>query len=95
MAKQKWLGEIASAFGMNVSEFAEFIGYSRGGLYFANKETRKADRRKLDLAIFKLGVISEKIHAADIDRANEDYKKRIELMEELMHRFGYSKDELS
>lgn len=88
MAKQNFLAEIARAFGMNVSEFAEFIGYSRANLYAANEGHYRLNSRRMSLVKFKLGITSQKMFEADQKRAEEDLKKRIALIDELICRLG-------
>ena len=86
--KHKWLLECANAYGMNVKDFAEFMGYSRQALYQANEGTARLDPRRLALAQFKLEAVSEKMLAEETARAKENFAKRNELIEALMDKLG-------
>ena len=86
--KHMWLLECAKAFGMNVKEFAGFIGYSRQALYQANEGIHKLDPMKLALAQFKLEVFSEKMHTEEQAKSEENFKKRNKLIDDLMERLS-------
>lgn len=86
--KHMWLLECSKAFGMNVKEFAEFIGYSRQALYQANEGIGRLDPRRLALAQFKLEVVSEKMHIEEQAKAEENFKKRNKLIDDIMERLS-------
>ena len=86
--KHKWLLECANAFGMKVKDFAETMGYSRQAVYQANEGITRLDPRRLALAQFKLDAISEKMYAEEKAMAEENFKKRNKLIDELMDRLS-------
>lgn len=86
--KHKWLLECANAFGMKVKDFAEFMGYSRQAVYQANEGITKLEPRRLALAQFKLDAVNEKMLAEERAKADENFKRREKLIDELMERLG-------
>ena len=90
MPKQKnmWLMEIAQHFGMSVSQFAEFMGYSRQALYQAAADNGHLEERRLAVAQYKLEERNEAMRKAAITEAEEQFKKRQQLIESLVDRLG-------
>lgn len=86
--KKSWVHECANAFGMTVTEFAEFTGYTRQALYLANRGDNKLDPRKLALVQSKLDAVSEKMYADEKAKAQADFEKRNRLIEELAERLS-------
>ena len=87
--KNKWLLECANAFGMNVTEFAKCIGYTRQALYLANEGASRLDPRRLAVSQYKLEAISEKMYEEERAKAEENHKKRNMLIDSLMDRLSY------
>ena len=85
--EKKWLSQCAKAFGMNVKEFAECIGYSRQAMYQANEGITRLDARRLGVSQYKLDAISQKILDDEIAKAKANFYERNKLIEELIERF--------
>lgn len=81
-----WLKEIASLFGMDVTQFAECVGYSRQALYKAASGQQKLDKKRLALVVFKLEVMNERLLEADKAKAEENFEARKKLIHSLMER---------
>lgn len=90
MPKQKsmWLLEIARHFGMSVSQLAEYMGYSRQALYQAASDENHLDRRRLSVALCKLEMKNEKMYQAEKALAEENFKKRQQLIDSLADRLS-------
>lgn len=86
--RQVLLKDIAANFGMSIKEFATSMGYSRQALYKAACGMIRLDRRRLAVAQYKLDVISEKMLEAEKAIAEENFKKRSKLIEDLMERLS-------
>lgn len=71
---------------MTTQQFAKAIGYSRQSLYSASCGTVKLRKGHIEMACFKLGVLSEKIHHNDITLADERNQARLKLIRELENR---------
>lgn len=84
--KHLWLMEIANSFGMTTQQFAKAIGYSRQSLYSASCGTVKLRKGHIEMACFKLGVLSEQIHHNDILLADERHRARLKLIREFEKR---------
>ena len=83
-----WLLETAKAFGLNVDEFANNIGYSRQAIYQAASGENKLDRGRLAMAIFKLEVQNERQLENEKKKAIENYEYRKKLIDSLMERLS-------
>ena len=87
--KHKWLLECANSFGMNVTQFAECIGYTRQAIYLANEGKSMLKPRRLGVAQYKLEAISQKMFEDEMAKAKENLIKRNKMIEELMERLCY------
>ena len=85
---QRWLKELASLFGMDVTRFAECVGYSRQALYLAASGRRKLERKRLELVIFKLNVMNTRLLADEKAKAEENFEARRKLIGSLMDRLS-------
>lgn len=85
--KHLYLMEIANSFGMTAQQFAETIGYTRQSLYAASSGLIKLREGRIEIACFKLGVLSEQIHRKDILLADERHQARLKLIREFEKRF--------
>lgn len=83
---QRWLQEVASLFGMDVTRFAECVGYSRQALYKAASGQQKLERKRLGLVIFKLEVLNERLLVAEKAKAEENFETRRKLIDSLLER---------
>lgn len=84
--RSMWLKQIAESFGMNILRFAEYIGYSRATLYCLASGSGKAGKAHIEMACFKLGVLSERILRNDILSANERHEERLRMIREFEKR---------
>lgn len=69
MAKKIELKELASAFGMNVGELADYLGYTRQGLYNMNNGITGICTRRYHATLKLLKVKSDEIYQKDMNRA--------------------------
>ena len=83
-----WLKEIATAFGMNVKEFADCMGYSRQALYQGASGTNALDKRRLAVSQYKLDVINQKMYEAEKAKADEMFQHRSKLIDSLIDRLS-------
>ena len=83
-----WLKEIATAFGMNIKDFAECMGYSRQALYKGACGKNALDKRRLAVSQFKLDVLNQKLYEAEKAKADEMFTKRRKLIESLTDRLS-------
>lgn len=84
--RHKWLQELSHSFGMDISEFCKYIGYSRQMLYQASCGTSNMNPGRLAVAIYKLEVLNQKILEKDIETAKEEHNNRNRLLLELERR---------
>lgn len=82
------LMEIARHFGMSVSQFAEFMGYSRQALYQVAADNGHLQMKRLAVAQYKLEEKNEALRKAAIIVAEEQFKKRQQLIESLVDRLS-------
>ena len=68
--------QIAKAFGMSVTEFAEYLGYTRQTLYNENKENRNEVRAKA--AVRLLCSLNQKQFDEEMQKAGERFNERKE-----------------
>lgn len=83
---KKWLFRCAKAFGMNVNEFAEYIGFSRQALYQANEGIVRLNARRVGVAQYKLDAISQKILDEEIAKAKANFCERNKLIDDIAER---------
>lgn len=69
MAQKIELKELATAFGMKVGEFADYIGYSRQGLRNMNDGTTGVCTRRYHAMLKLLKVKSDEIYQEDMNKA--------------------------
>ncbi len=90
--KQKFVNDLAKAFGMTVSELAENIGYSKQSIYLACKGLIKLNARRLLLAQHELERINENLLAIARARAIEEFEQRKKLIDEFVDRLSIGKE---
>lgn len=83
-----WLKEIATAFGMNIKDFAECMGYSRQALYQGACGMNSLDKRRLAVSQYKLDVINQKLYEAEKAKADEMFQNRRKLIDSLINRLS-------
>ena len=76
-----WLMEIATHFGMSISEFCSSIGYSRQAIYMASAGMAKLDARRFAVAIDNLQRLNQLTEEKAIAKAVEDFEIRQKLIE--------------
>jgi hypothetical protein len=86
--KNYWLKEIATAFGMNIKDFADCMGYSRQSLYQGACGMTNLDKRRLAVSEYKLDVINQKLYEAEKAKADEMFQKRRKLIDSMIDRLG-------
>lgn len=83
-----WLKEIATAFGMNIKDFAECMGYSRQALYMGACGMNTLNKRRLAVSRYKLDVLNQKLYEAEKAKADELFQKRRKLIDSLIDRLS-------
>lgn len=86
--KHKWLAEIADSFGMNIKDFAAFLGYSRQMLYQVSSGRCGIHKGRLAVALYKLSVRNEEIRQEEMRQADRRFAYRQQLIEQLEERLG-------
>ena len=84
-----WIREMASAFGMNVTELAKLMGYHRQSLYNAAWGETTLKKERLVEAQRKLDEMNAAMLKADKAIARERYTKRGKLIGRLVDRLSY------
>lgn len=88
MAKNMWLWEMASKFGMNVEQFTEFVGYSKQTLYKASWNNLKLKPSRLAVSLYKLERTNEDMFEAEKAETVRRYEERRKLIESFAERFS-------
>lgn len=86
--KSFWLKEIATAFGMNITDFAECMGYSRQALYRGACGMTSLNKRRLAVSQHKLDVINQKLYEAEKAKTDEMFHERKKLIDSLTDRLS-------
>ena len=87
------LKKIASAFGMNVNEFAECIGYSRQALYQGACGIHSFNKNRLAISKYKLKVINQKLYETEKATADEMFQYRSKMIDDLIDCLTSSEDD--
>ena len=82
------LKELAYSFGMTIGEFSKTIGYTRGTLYQASNGLAKLSKEHIELAAFKLAMLSNSMMKSDIKVAEARHENRQQLIREFVEKFG-------
>ena len=85
---------IANTFGMSVTDFASFTGYSKQALYQALDGTNGVCTPRLRAAIDHLKFASESLHSQDIAEARIKKNNRDKAITELEQFIGIPEDDV-
>lgn len=89
----RWLIETARYFGMSVRDFADTLGYSRQTLYQAASGQIRLNGKRFNVALHKLGVISRSRYESEVKLAEDNYKFRTKMINELQKRLVEQEEE--
>lgn len=83
MKKKVNLKEVAVAFGMTITKFAEFLGYSKQALYQLNDGTNGICTSRYYSALRLLKFQSDKMYEDALEKAERDKATREALIQQM------------